>query len=258
MGCGLLTVHQDYPKDSQYKKNKNQWVSIHYMVSTKRDLRNWKHWKTTALHMQARSWTGLESAVWEQGGFLQAVCLQGNGAEQQEPKQSCHSRGKEVITAQHLPRTVSLRALGTHPGEKKKHKSQGTDTYPGSSFTAGDGITQPDNREGRRIKAHWNQFFLASDLRQPFTPVRSKNKMLFCWPGNASLGIGLGLRGGKRQEAAPCIWDIGSYKYIIYRFSLKQPFCFTIALNKLPQQFKAGQAPAHNHYKSFITIFCKS
>lgn len=64
-------------------------------------------------------------------------------------KQSSHNRGKAAVTADNLARTVSLRALGTQPGDKKEqHESQGMDTYPGSSFTDGDGITQPD-KQGR-------------------------------------------------------------------------------------------------------------
>lgn len=143
-----------------------------------------------------------------------------------------------------LPRPALLRALDRHPGEKKKQcKSQGMGTYPDTSFSDGDGITQPYNREGRRIKAHWKQFFLASDLRQPFTPVHSENKMLFCWLGNASLLIGRGwttwsqwpfttlkilwgLRGCTRYESGPCWGDLCSCRWKIYLYPLPPTMLF--------------------------------
>lgn len=85
--------------------------------------------KNTVLHMQARSWTGLESAVWKRGGSLQALCLQGDGSRPAGIKSRAPTTGgKAAVTAQHLPRTVSLCALGTCPGEKKK-KQKPRDRY---------------------------------------------------------------------------------------------------------------------------------
>lgn len=88
--------------------------------------------KNTVLHMQARSWTGLESAVWKRGGCLQALCLRGDGSRPAGIKsESSHNWGKSVGNCTALAKTVSLCvlstlcALSTRPGKKKNAKAKG-------------------------------------------------------------------------------------------------------------------------------------
>lgn len=153
------TVHWDCPKGSQNTKRPPS-VGVHSWCSCRKISGIWelKALENTVLHMQARSQTGSERAAWKRGGSPRALCLQGDESRPAEISSRAPTTGGKVAgpgSDGSLPTRVWLRALGTRPGAKKRQcKSQGTDTYPGTSFIDGDGITQPYNREGRRIKAH--------------------------------------------------------------------------------------------------------
>lgn len=57
IACSFNTHVLWGPKSSQEERNKNQWVGIHHMVSTKGDFQGsgeLKALKNTVLHMQAR------------------------------------------------------------------------------------------------------------------------------------------------------------------------------------------------------------
>lgn len=91
--------------------------------------------------------------MWKRGGCLQALCLQGDGSRPAGLKsESSHNWGKSIGNCAALAKN-GLTLCSQHTSrQKEQRKSQGTDTYPGSSFTDGDGITQPDNREGGQKK----------------------------------------------------------------------------------------------------------